>query len=114
MPAPCRFDFLSAYHGLWADATKLRIHALNREGHVRNPAVLDRAIRIRLKLLSQGIELEARILSAGAQRAFYEALIAEIADESPELHRRLVNRLRDFSDQFASQQSRKRETPVDA
>jgi hypothetical protein len=101
-----RFDFLGAYHGLWADATRLRSHALHSDGNVRNPAILDRAIRIRLKLLRQGLELEARIFSAAAQRAFYDGLVAEIAAESPALHKRLVSRLRGFSSQFDREQSK--------
>jgi hypothetical protein len=95
-----RFDFLSAYHGLWCDAIMLRTHALHSDGNIRCPALLDRAIRVRLKLLRQGLELEARILSAAAQRAFYDGLVAEIAAESPALHERLMSRLRDFSRQW--------------
>jgi hypothetical protein len=97
-----RFDFLGAYHGLWADAMELRTYALRQDGHVRNPALLDRSIRVRLKLLRQGLELEERVFSAGAQRAFYDGLVAEIAMESPALHTRLVSRLRGFREKFAT------------
>jgi hypothetical protein len=100
-----RFDFLSAYHGVWTDAMMLRTHALRQDGNVRNPALLDRCIRVRLKLLRQGLDLEARIFSAGAQRAFYDGLVAEIAAESPALHKRLINRLRAFSSQFDAERS---------
>jgi hypothetical protein len=100
-----RFDFLSAYHGVWADAMMFRTHALHQDGNVRNPALLDRCIRVRLKLLRQGLDLEARIFSAGAQRAFYDGLVAEIAAESPALHKRLISRLRTFSEQFDAEQS---------
>jgi hypothetical protein len=90
------FDFLAAFRGLFADAIKLREHALHVDGRVRNPAVLDRAIRIRLKLLRQGLDLERQIFSARAQRAFFEGLVAEIAAEAPALQKRLINRLRGF------------------
>jgi hypothetical protein len=100
-----RFDFLSAYHGVWADAMMLRTHALHQDGNVRNPALLDRCIRVRLKLLRQGLDLEARIFSAGAQRAFYDGLVAEIAAESPALHKRLISRLRAFRSQFDAERS---------
>lgn len=102
-----RFDFLSAHHGVWADAMLLRTHALHQDGNVRNPALLDRCIRVRLKLLRQGLDLEARIFSAGAQRAFYDRLVAEIAAESPALYKRLISRLRAFSSQFDAEQSEK-------
>jgi hypothetical protein len=94
---PQASDFLSAYIGLWADASKLRTYALHIDGRVRNPAVLGRAIRIRLKLLSQGLELERQIFSGRAQRAFYDALVEEIATESPALQKRIISRLRDFN-----------------
>jgi hypothetical protein len=100
-----RFDFLGAYQGLWADATRLRSHALDSDGNVRNPAILDRSIRVRLKLLKKGLELEARIFSGGAQRAFYDGLVAEVAAESPALYARLVSRLRGFSNRFDTEQA---------
>jgi hypothetical protein len=87
---------------------------MHRDGNVRNPALLDRSIRVRLKLLRQGLELEARIFSATTQRAFYEALVAEIAAEAPELHKRLVDRLRGFSGQFDMQQSGDAPSAVEA
>jgi hypothetical protein len=101
-----RVDFLDAYHCLWADARKLRSHALYTDGRVRSPAVLDRAIRIRLKLLKQGLDLERQIFSARAQRAFFEALVAEVAAESPELRSRLIARLRDFNQALDSVQTK--------
>jgi hypothetical protein len=100
-----RFDFLGADCALWGDAMKLRSHAMHLDGNVRNPALLDRSIRIRLKLLRQGLELEARIYSAGAQRAFYDGLVAEIAAESPVLRERLMNHLRGFSSEFDQPQA---------
>jgi hypothetical protein len=100
-----RLDFLSEYHCLWADAMKLRTHALRSDGNPRHPALLDRAIRIRIKLLRQGLDLEARIYSADAQRAFYDGLMAEIAKESPAVQRRLIERLRAFNRGFDEQRS---------
>jgi hypothetical protein len=100
-----RVDFLAAYHGLWADAKRLETHALHDDGRVRSPAVLDRSIRIRLKLLRQGLDLERQIFSARAQRAFYDGLVEEIAKESTEVRTRLINRLRSFNRGFDAQQS---------
>jgi hypothetical protein len=107
-------DFLFAYAGLWADAAKLRTHALHIDGRVRNPAVLERAIRIRLKLLRQGLELERQIFSARTQRAFYDALMEEIATESPELQRRLINRLRAFNSQPKTREPSEARREIDA
>jgi hypothetical protein len=58
------------------------------------------ATRDRLKLLKQAVKLEQQILNVTAQQAFYEALVAEIAAESPEVHRRLITRLRGFAREF--------------
>jgi hypothetical protein len=95
-------DFLAAFRGLFADATRLRNHALHIDGRLRDPAVLDRSIKIRLKLIKQGLELERQIYSANAQRAFYAALVEEIVAESPEVQRRMIERLRTFDREFKS------------
>ena len=101
-----RLDFLGAYRGLWDDAMLLRSHGLRHDGNnVRDAALVDRSVRLRLRLLKQGLALEAQIHSAAAQRSFYDGLIAEIAKESPALCTRLLNRLRGFSDQCATEQS---------
>jgi hypothetical protein len=101
-----RFDFLGAYHGLWADATRLRMHALHNDGKtVRDPAILDRSIRVRLRLIEQALQLEAEISSAAAQKNFYDGLVAEVGAESPALRERILHRLRAYSEQFATQQS---------
>ena len=105
-PNEPRLDFLAAYHGLWADAMMLRSHGLRHDGNnVRDAALLDRSVRLRLRLLKQGLALEAQIFSAGAQRRFYDGLLAEIGKESPELCTRLLNRLRGFGSQFDAEQS---------
>jgi hypothetical protein len=92
-----RFDFLAAFHSLFADAMALRAHALDRDGRVRKPDVFDRAMKMRLKLIGQGVKLTQQILDARAQQTFYDALIGEIAAESPEVQRRLITRLRAFN-----------------
>jgi hypothetical protein len=111
---PQESDFLSAYIGLWSDASRLRTHALHVDGRVRNPAVLDRAIRIRLKLLRQGLELERQIFSARAQRAFYDALVEEIATESPALQRRIISRLRRFNGRLEKRDLSEARSDIDA
>jgi hypothetical protein len=94
------FDLLAAFHSLFADAERLRAHCLDGDGGLRNPVIFDRSIRTRLKLLKQAVKLEQQILNVTAQQAFYEALVAEIAAESPEVHRRLITRLRGFAGEF--------------
>jgi hypothetical protein len=94
------FDLLAAFHSLFADAERLRAHCLDGDGGLRNPVIFDRSIRTRLKLLRQAVKLEQQILNVTAQQTFYEALVAEIAAESPEVHRRLITRLRGFAREF--------------
>jgi len=88
-----RLDYLGSLHQQFADAEKLRLRALNADGSVRDPNGLDRAIRVRLKLLSRSVKLEARIYAVKQVQKFYDALLAEIAQESPDLQRRIANRL---------------------
>ncbi len=107
-----RFDFLAAFRNLFADATKLRAHAFRADGSVRNPILLDRAVKLRFKLIRQGLELERQIYSANAQRAFFAALVDEIAAESPEVSHRLISRLRAFNRQFDTRSKDSSGTPT--
>lgn len=93
-------DLLAALNGLFADAAQLRSHCLDSDGRLMNPVIFDRAIRTRLKLLKQAVKLRQQILSVTAQQRFYEALVFEIAAESPETCRRLITRLRDFNREY--------------
>jgi hypothetical protein len=107
------FDLLAAFHSLFTDAERLRAHCLDGDGGLRNPVVFDRSIRTRLKLLKQAVKLEQQILNVTAQQAFYEALIAEIAAESPKLQRRLINRLRGFSSQGKTREPSEARSAID-
>jgi hypothetical protein len=95
-PKPTRggCDYLAQLRGLYRDANRLRAHALNADESVRNPAALDRSIKIRLKLLSKGVRLEQQIRELVRMQNFFDAVIDEIAAEAPGTARRVVDRLR--------------------
>jgi hypothetical protein len=83
-----------SYRQLYADAMRLRSHALRPDGSVRYSLALDRSVRTRLKLLLQGVRLEREMLALAEPKRFFEAVLAEVAQESPDLQRRIADRLR--------------------
>jgi hypothetical protein len=90
-------DYLAALRILYHDANMLRAHALNVDQSVRNPAVLDRSIRTRLKLLSQAVRLERQIQDLVCVQNFFDAIVDEIAAEAPMAAHRIIGRLRNLN-----------------
>ncbi len=93
-PVPRRFDYLANFRQLFADATALRAYALNADSSIKFPVIFDRALRVRLKLISRAVRLTRQIYEGRNVQIFMDALVNEIALESPELQRRLIARLR--------------------
>jgi len=89
-------DYLAALRSLYRDTMMLRTHALNADQSVRNPAVLDRSIRTRLKLLAQAVRLERQIQDLVCQN-FFNAVVDEVAAEAPGAAHRIIERLRRLS-----------------
>jgi hypothetical protein len=87
-------DYLAALRSLYRDADRLCAHALNADGSVRNPVVLDRTIGTRLKLLVQTVRLERQIQDLGRTQKFFNAIVDEIAAEAPTVAHRIIERLR--------------------
>jgi hypothetical protein len=91
---PRRIDFLGAYREMFADVGALRRSALNADGSVRSPAILDRSIKRRLALIRQAVKLSQQIYAVRNMQTLFDTLVDEIASESPELRGRLLARLR--------------------
>ena len=93
-PVPHRLDYLTNLRELFADASALRAYALNDDLTVKFPLIFDRALRIRLKLILQAVRLTRQIYDGRNVQKFMDALVDEVALESPELQRRVIGRLR--------------------
>jgi hypothetical protein len=91
---PPRIDFLAAYRQLFADTVALRAYALNPDGTVKRPLILDRAIKTRLTVISRSVKLLRQVYEVRNVQIFMDALVEEIALESPDLQRRILARLR--------------------
>lgn len=91
--AASRINFQAAYRSLWEDLDLLRSYSLNPDSTIKNPAAFDRALRARLKALSQALRLEQQIYSIGNVQSFVDAILSELANESPELRRRIIARV---------------------
>ena len=95
---PKHFGYMRAYMELFADVDALRACALTADGVIKKPAVFDRALRTRLKVLVAALRYERQVYDLRRVQSFVDALMEEIAIESPDLQRRLVARLRRQSD----------------
>jgi hypothetical protein len=101
---PLRVDYLAAYRQLFADVILLRHSALNADGSVRLPTIFDRSIKTRLALIVRAAKLMNQIYSLRNVQMFFDALILEIASESPDLQRRLLARLQQLGDRGGAAQ----------
>jgi hypothetical protein len=91
---PRRIDYLAAYRQLFADVGALREFALNPDGSIRSPMIFDRTIQRRMSLIARSVKLSHQIYAVRNVQMFMDALIDEIASESPELQRRVLHRFR--------------------
>ncbi len=91
---PRRIDYLAAHRRLFADVEALRKYALNADGTIRSALLFDRAIRRRMTLLARSVKLTRQIYAVRHVQVFMDALLDEIASESPVLQQRMMTRLR--------------------
>lgn len=99
-------DFVAEIHALYGDATKLRNYALSvstdeatgeKVEKIKNPAAFDKSIVRRANLLETAIKAVQEVWDLRTMQAFYETIIEEIGRESPEVQRRIMQRLADLN-----------------
>ncbi len=91
---PRRIDYQAAHRQLFADVEALREYALNPDGSIRSPLIFDRSIKRRMSLIARSVKLSHQIYAVRNVQMCMDALISEIASESPELQRRVLARFR--------------------
>jgi hypothetical protein len=87
-------DYTSALNAIYRDAAVMCAQACNVDGTIRNVALFDRSLRIRLALLRRAAKLAKDFADARRAKAFFDVVVEEIGLEAPELRRRLIARLR--------------------
>lgn len=94
-------DFVAEIHALYADAQKLRAYAMktkvDADGEVteviNNPAAFDKSILRRASLIETAIKTVQEVWDLRQMQNFYQIVIEEIGEESPECQRRIMERL---------------------
>ncbi len=95
--------FKAKFATLWADVEALRNSALRRtdEGaRARDPAMLERAIKFQSELMVLSIETMKEVADLTLRRNFSQAVVDEVAAESPDCAQRIVYRLKRLSDEY--------------
>lgn len=99
-------DFVAEIHALYADAQKLRAYAMKTrpnpatgevEEVINNPAAFDKSIVRRAGLLETAIKAVQEVWDLRTMQNFYQLIIEEIGQESPECQRRIMQRLAELN-----------------
>lgn len=95
-------DFVAEIQTLYRDATMLRAYAVKERVDpvtgemvevINNPAAFDKSIARRADLLETAIRAVQEVWDLRTMQNFYETIIEEIGKESPEVQRRILERL---------------------
>ena len=79
---------------VYFSSTDGNLYALNPDGSIRSPLIFDRSIKRRMSLIARSVKLSHQIYAVRNVQMCMDALIIEIASESPELQRRVLARFR--------------------
>ena len=94
--------FKAKFAALWADVDTVRNSALRQtdEGaRVRDPAMLERAIKFQSELMVLSIETMKEVADLTLTANLSQAIIDEVAAESPDCARRIMWRLKRLNDE---------------
>ena len=94
--------FAAKFAALWADVEVMRNSAVRRtdEGaRVRDPAMLERAIKFQSELMVLSIETMKEVADLTVSTNLWQAVVDEVAAESPDCALRVMRRLQRLSDE---------------
>lgn len=95
-------DFVAEIHALYSDAQMLRAWAMKKKTDpatgeevevINNPNAFDKSILRRAGLLETAIKAVQEVWDLRTMQNFYQTIIEEIGEESPECQRRIMERL---------------------
>jgi len=100
-------DYLAEVSALYADAMMLREFAMKTgvgaDGQVieviKNPNIFERQIAGRLRIIEGAVSTMRELWDLQRMQSFYETIIDEVAKESPDCQRRIMDRLREVNEQ---------------
>ena len=87
--------FLTQYESLYEDTLMLRESSFTKEGKLRNMRTFSESVKLRTSLLDTKLKAMKEIWDLQQMQKFYEIVLLEIQQESPETVKRIIKRLRD-------------------
>lgn len=97
-------DFLAEYHALRNDALLLREYSIRRDEdgteRIKIPAFFTKSADMRQSLLETAIKATKEVWDLKMMARFYDACLEEIAAESPEVAKRITERLARLNDEI--------------
>lgn len=103
-----QMDYAHELRILWADAHKLRqfgiraAQGVEPEGadlenpanyRIHNAVVFEKSMKVRVGLMEASMVMLGKVLDMRVLQLFYEAIVQEISKESPEVQRRVFDRM---------------------
>lgn len=89
-----QLNLLGRLEQTFQDIEALRRFSLNENGSVRAPAFLAQSVALKDKTLNTALRIMELAISVQRDWDFYDALVAEVATESPEAAQRIIDRLK--------------------
>lgn len=94
-------DFLQRLESLYADAEILRRFSMDEKtGRIKLPKYLTQSVSLRQKLLETALKAMQEVWDLRRMQAFYDAVLEEIAQESPETAMRIMERLKKLNSEI--------------
>lgn len=87
-------NLLGRFREILADADRLRAYSISADGKILNPVMFSQSIALRDRLLGSALQLADAVYDVERFEAFYQAIVDEVAAESPEAARRIIVRLK--------------------
>lgn len=96
--AKSNMDFMQRLDQLYSDSEMLREFAV-RDGKVVSPKFFGHSITLRRGLLETALKAMSEVWDLRQMQNFYDAVLDEVAKESPECAQRILDRLRTMNEE---------------
>lgn len=94
-------DFMQRLESLYSDAEILRKFSMDEKtGRIKLPKYLTQSVSLRQKLLETALKAMQEVWDLRRMQAFYDAVLEEIAQESPETAMRIMERLKKLNSEI--------------
>jgi hypothetical protein len=93
-------DVLPRWHTMWADAMLLRNHAVDAEGRLLDPDLLQRSVQRRQQLLESISSITVSLFNIRQIQDFWDTVVEEITEVDRETAKRIIERLENLAIQI--------------